>query len=496
MSRIIVRQKSGATLELGELLVARHGQTMMLLTIFDLSYASQVSQQHLELASGLAMNGENDLTFHDRELRHYVLGFAQPLLYLEGGRVVGLPKQLPSFFGFLESPTPHDLSFLSTSGGIVVGSLRSGSSVLPLSVSLPTKEIFSHHILVCGTTGRGKSVFLKNLLWGTVSTAEVGLLVLDPHDEYIGRSGFGLKDHPQKDRVLYYSPASNFAGSLSLRINLSDLVPRHFQGALFLTDPQEQMLGVYYKRFGGNWIQSIFEERKIEGVEFSELTVGAVKRKLLSILDASFVGSSIHYHGIFDPIGGQTTVSEIVRNLEEGCVVIVDTSLFNGAQEILVGSVLATELYQRYRRYKSEGVLSQKPVVSVVLEEAPRVLGKEIIEEGTNIFKTIAREGRKFGVGICALTQLPSLIPRQILANMNTKVIFGLEMGPERDAIIMCASHDLSKNSRQIASLNRGEAIISSTFSPFALPIAVSPFDGGAAVTKKPQLSFEGVTLG
>ena len=62
-------------------------------------------------------------------------------------------------------------------------------------------------------------------------------------------------------------------------------------------------------------------------------------------------------------------------------------------------------------------------VISIILEEAPRVLGKEVLEKGPNIFSTIAREGRKFRVGLIAITQLPSLIPREILANMNTKII-------------------------------------------------------------------------
>ena len=93
------------------------------------------------------------------------------------------------------------------------------------------------------------------------------------------------------------------------------------------------------------------------------------------------------------------------------------------------------------------------------------------------MFATIAREGRKFGVGLVAITQLPSLIPRQVLANMNTKVIFGTEMKPERVAMIDSASQDLSDDDRTIASLGRGEAIITSSFAPFAIPIKVPPFE-------------------
>ena len=139
--------------------------------------------------------------------------------------------------------------------------------------------------------------------------------------------------------------------------------------------------------------------------------------------------------------------------------------------------------------------MKDKPVISVVLEEAPRVLGKEALEKGPNIFSTIAREGRKFKVGLFAITQLPSLIPRQILANMNTKIILGIEMGPERDAIIQSSAQDLSDDDRNIASLDKGEAIITSNFARFATPVKIPLFEEFVKKDKKEDVrkDFGGV---
>jgi len=143
----------------------------------------------------------------------------------------------------------------------------------------------------------------------------------------------------------------------------------------------------------------------------------------------------------------------------------------------LIGSLIANEAFNKYKNYKMNGNLQNKPVISIVLEEAPRVLGKEVLEAGPNIFSTIAREGRKFKVGLCAITQLPSLIPREILANMNTKIILGIEMKPERQAIIESASQDLSNDDRTIASLDIGEALITSNFARFVTPISIPYFE-------------------
>ena len=144
----------------------------------------------------------------------------------------------------------------------------------------------------------------------------------------------------------------------------------------------------------------------------------------------------------------------------------------------------------KYKYYKMGGSLNEKPVISVVLEEAPRVLGKDALERGNNIFSTIAREGRKFKVGLIAITQLPSLIPKDVLANLNTKVILGIEMKLERQAIIEGAAQDLSEDSRTIASLDKGEAIITSTFSSFAVPIKIPDFNE----TIKQEKTKRGVT--
>jgi DNA helicase HerA-like ATPase len=60
---------------------------------------------------------------------------------------------------------------------------------------------------------------------------------------------------------------------------------------------------------------------------------------------------------------------------------------------------------------------------------------------------------------------------------MNTKIILGLEMKPERQAVIESASQDLSDDDRSIASLDKGEAIVTSNFARFAIPVKIPLFE-------------------
>ncbi len=156
---------------------------------------------------------------------------------------------------------------------------------------------------------------------------------------------------------------------------------------------------------------------------------------------------------------------------------IVDTSRLTDEGELLVGSMIANKVFSRYRDAKGSDDFRHLPPVSIVIEEAPRVLAEDKIVEGDNIYSTIAREGRKFKVGLLAITQLTSVIPRTVLTNMNTKIILGNEMALERSAIIQSAAQDLSTEERNIASLDKGEAIVSSIFTRFAVPVYTPEFE-------------------
>jgi DNA helicase HerA-like ATPase len=181
--------------------------------------------------------------------------------------------------------------------------------------------------------------------------------------------------------------------------------------------------------------------------------------------------------GIYTLSGYESIINNIVDSLIEGKTVIVDTSLFEGAREIFIATIIVENLFNEYKRFKFKDELESKPVITIILEEAPRVIGKKILETRDNVFGKIAREGRKFNIGLIGITQLPSLIDREILANMNTKIILGNEMGPERRTLIESSAQDLTDDSQTIASLDIGEAIVTSNFTKFAVPIKIPLYE-------------------
>ena len=247
--KILIRQKSGQELELGELLIAESKGNIILMQVFDLIYGSQISQQNLELISGMKLEENTDMEFFDKNLRNYMLARLKNLITISKNKA-SVSKLMPSFFSDVREIKKEDLSFLTKPNNpIYIGNLRSGSKMLDVPIFLEGSKVLTHHILIAGTTGRGKSTLISNILWNLVEKDYCGILVLDPHDEYYGRNKIGLKDHPVNNKVVYYTPKNPPAGAKTLKINIQKIKPHHFDGVVDFSDTQKQALSLYYKYF-------------------------------------------------------------------------------------------------------------------------------------------------------------------------------------------------------------------------------------------------------
>src|SRR3989338_3464429 len=317
VGKILVRQKSSQKIELGELLIADTSEGKILMQVFDLIYGSQISQQNLELISGFSLEDNKNFDFMDPNLRNYMLARLKSLAAIKNNKAF-VSKQMPNFFSEVREVAKDDLSFLTKpENPLFIGNLRSGSKILDVPIYLQGNQVLSHHILIAGTTGRGKSVLVSNILWSAVDEDYCGILVLDPHDEYYGRNKFGLKDHPKNDKVVYYTPGKAPAGARTLKINLELIKPQHFDGVVDFSDAQRQALNLYYKYFGKTWIEAIILEKKPEGIVFRDDTLAVVKRRLLYLLDLEFTSSQLFCRGIFDLKAGESAIADICRELEK-----------------------------------------------------------------------------------------------------------------------------------------------------------------------------------
>lgn len=502
LKEIYIREKSDSQMELGDLLVAGNDKNYTILQVKDIEYRSQIPQSSLDLAAGMKLEGFGDnLEFMQPELRNYRISKAKSLIQVTEdnyGLHTKNPKVLPTFFNSIRSIKLKDLEFLkpeNIDNSLYLGYVRSGSTFLEdVEVHIDVKDALTHHILIPATTGRGKSNLVKVMLWSLMDAEDVGILVLDPHDEYYGRGETeGLKEHPKSnDKLKYCSLNPTGTKGSSLMLHIESIHPSYFDGIASFTDAQHEAITKFYNIYEERWIKKLLTAEPFEFQDIHEKTLRSLQRKFENLLKIYCdKNKNLQHRGsknknIFQfGDSGQSHLDKIRDFLKEGKIVIIDTSKLNDYEELLVGSIIAGSLFNEYKNFEPTELKNQ-PVISIVIEEAPRVLGNDVLRSrGDNIYSTIAREGRKFNIGLIAITQLASLIPKTVLANMNTKIILGNEMSVERRSIIDSASQDLSDDDRIIASLDKGEAIVSSIFTKFAIPIKIPFFNDLIEKAKK-----------
>jgi DNA helicase HerA-like ATPase len=143
-------------------------------------------------------------------------------------------------------------------------------------------------------------------------------------------------------------------------------------------------------------------------------------------------------------------------------------------EEILVASVITRRVLDTYGQVfldDREGFAALPPTM-IALEEAQRVLSK-VQRADENVFPRVAREGRKFKVGLCAVSQQPKLIDDELLSQFNTFFILGLADERDRNILRGSSKQDISDLGPEIQTLMPGEAIVTNLEAPFALPAQV-----------------------
>lgn len=90
----------------------------------------------------------------------------------------------------------------------------------------------------------------------------------------------------------------------------------------------------------------------------------------------------------------------------------------------------------------------------------------------------IAREGRKFGVGLGLVSQRPKQLHPDVLSQTNTKIILKI-VEPEDQKYIQRASEELGEDLvKDLASLGIGEAVIVGAAISLPSIVKIDKFDG------------------
>lgn len=470
---------------LGEILIAENDENdrRFLLRVFDIEYGAEASSSDWpERTAGnmLVMEqGNHDFELYDKDRRLFKVGVCSPLGYIINSNEFKKPKTIPPHFSRIRKAQENDYSVLSQfMGDIIIGDLRSGEQVVQFDVGIRGSD-FPSHIGIFATTGMGKSNLMKRLAVAVMEAGKYGLLILDPHGEYFdgGKAELqGLNHHPlAKDRLVVYSTRElrgAVAGFNKIKISALEIEIEDLMQLYDFSDPQRDAFNSAKRVYHENWLttllESDIEDLVIDLVGTYEGTLGVIKRRLMNLFKSQILTKD-------------KTISisnQVYDSLLNGKVVLIDTSNMGEAEELLVSIVLARAVFERNKRTFAEPDDFKKlPEFLITMEEAQRVLGRVAPGGRNNIFATIAREGRKFKTGLCAISQQPKLIDEEIISQFNTLFILGLADKGDRNILRDSAKQDVSQLSNEIQMLMPGEALITSPFTPFAIPVKIHLYE-------------------
>jgi hypothetical protein len=131
------------------------------------------------------------------------------------------------------------------------------------------------------------------------------------------------------------------------------------------------------------------------------------------------------------------------------------------AADLAVGVVLSLLFEVSLRSEPGGPGVGRPSPVLVVLEEAHRYLGEGASTLTRDSANRIAREGRKYGIGLLLVTQRPTELPKTALAQCGTLISLRLSNAEDQGAIRAALPDTVSGLAAVLPSLRTGEAVVS-----------------------------------
>jgi hypothetical protein len=196
-------------------------------------------------------------------------------------------------------------------------------------------------------------------------------------------------------------------------------------------------------------------------------TIMAIRKRIRHFIDEGGVHSS-----------SSTMIEDIFKALKDGKTVVVDLSLRDSVDASIISTMVVRKLFEDNKRNYTEA--KDKDIIRCIIavEEAQNVLSDEQVRTSSNPFVRIAKEGRKFGIGLIAITQRPSAISEEIRSQAEN--FFTFYMGNSDDIKALIKSN--INYDGVVSSFIQRESIPGNLYfvtssHPFVIPVRVVEFD-------------------
>ena len=287
-----------------------------------------------------------------------------------------------------------------------------------LRVMLDINTLVQKHASILAKTGSGKS-YVVGVLMEELIKRHVPIVVIDPHGEHGSlakpnnsphdqgaRRRFGVTPRNYGEHIVEYSPdltanpeAAPFVLE-SLNLEVRDIV---------------ELLGGELTNSQMGILHAAIRDLKAKGKDYDlpalldgvRDSASNAKWNLVSALE------SLTSLGLFT--GKATTIESLVQPKK---VSILNLKGVSPEVQQLVVSITARRLFEARK-------LGKVPPFMLVLEEAHNFAPEKGMSTTATgqVMRTVASEGRKFGMGLMCVSQRPAKVDKNVLSQCNTQII-------------------------------------------------------------------------
>ncbi|BCK22203.1 DUF87 domain-containing protein [Vibrio cholerae] len=167
-----------------------------------------------------------------------------------------------------------------------------------------------------------------------------------------------------------------------------------------------------------------------------------------------------------EPISLTTWLDTFLGKDRQGSITVIDLSLVPNEIIHLVTAVISRVTFEALQRYRR---LHGKPLPTVMVAEEAHTFIKRYKEDSESqsvsdvcckVFEKIAREGRKFGLGLVVSSQRPSELSPTVLSQCNTFLLHRISNDRDQEQVHRLVPDNMRGLLRELPSLPSRHAIL------------------------------------
>lgn len=316
-----------------------------------------------------------------------------------------------------------------------------------INVHLDLNKILTMHLSILAKSGSGKS-YAAGVLLEEIALRKIPVLVIDTHGEY---SSMKYKTDSEEDKeklaILGIKPKKIEVNEYGDTNIIKDAKPLKIKSDL----ESEELLHLMPGKLSGAQMAVLYSALKNSGTSsFNSLILSLEQEESTAKFSIMTMIDYLKGTGIFS-----NTTPPYNDMLKPGCINTINLKGINpDIQEIIVYKI-SKDLFELRKKNKV-------PPFFLVIEEAHNYCPERSFGEAksSRILRNIASEGRKFGLGLCVISQRPARVDKSVLSQCSTQIILKITNPNDLKAVTSSIEGITQSAESEIQNLPIGTAMV------------------------------------